>query len=308
MGYDMNLPSTSVLSHSRAFHLNPNFTLLGGVDSDQSKRGLFSHVYSAPVFSDVKEALSYLTPEVVVVAAPTDEHAKILRDILHLGRPGLVLCEKPLSYSLAEATQMVNDCQKTNTKLFVNYIRRSDSAVLKVKTMLDQEEIKGPFEGVALYSKGIIHNGTHMIDLLTFWFGVPVVEEISHGPARPKPRDGTPDAALRFASGSVRIESAGLESNEFSLILRCANGTLRYRDSGHFVTWSPTSNSEENFQENPAQASDRKLKSSMSVYQLRVAEEIMLAIEGFEPNLCSGEQSLESLKIATEIMEEAWNR
>lgn len=308
MGYDVDLPIDNILSHSRAFDLNPRSTLLGGVDPDKERRDVFSNHYSAPVFPSVKMALRCLKPQIVVIAAPTDKHAEILSEILILSKPSVILCEKPLSYSLALASSMVDACEKSNTRLFVNYMRRADSAVLQIKQMIETGQIQVPFTGSATYSKGIVHNGTHMIDLLSFWFGAPVVEAISIDQTCPKNNDGTPDATLRFASGSIQLKASRGPQDEFSLTLGCSNGVLEYQDFGKSVTWNPMPIPLMSYENNTKSFSDEKIESSMLVYQLKVVNEIVLAIEGTTPNLCSGHQSLESLKIATHIMEELWSQ
>ena len=49
MIYDQHLPADDfVLSHARAFHLHPNFELVGAVDPDSILRDLFSKTYSLP--------------------------------------------------------------------------------------------------------------------------------------------------------------------------------------------------------------------------------------------------------------------
>ena len=39
------------------------------------------------------------------------------------------------------------------------------------KKMFINGEIQGPIKGVAWYSKGIVNNGSHLINLLEYWLG-----------------------------------------------------------------------------------------------------------------------------------------
>lgn len=306
MGYDMQLPAADfVLTHARAFALHPRFNLLGGVDPDSGKRNKFTKAYGVPSFSNLKEALTVLRPEVVVIATPTNQHARTLDDILEFGHPRVILCEKPLSSSFFEATRMVERCQQSKIGLFVNYVRRADSAVLKIREMLTSGKILSPFEGVGTFTLGLIHNGTHLIDLLVFWFGNPSLRPT----VRPRQRAGSagnyPEFDLEFAGGTMTLSEKS-DSDEFSLLVEFANGTLRYEDWGKTVTWG---------QALPAEASttfgkkmDRvqPIETSMGRYQMRVTEEIGFALDGRSSNLCTGEKSLVSLAIASEALGKSW--
>ena len=75
MGYDLGLDiSNYVLSHARGFYLHPNFDLVGGVDSDVRKCNRFKEVYNLPAYSDITEALEALSPNIIVIATPSDSH------------------------------------------------------------------------------------------------------------------------------------------------------------------------------------------------------------------------------------------
>jgi len=279
--------------------------IAGAVDPDPLKRTLFSQTFSAPAFSSVKEALTSVSPKIVVVATPTNEHAKTVKEILSQSRPSIILCEKPLANSLMQAQQIVDACRESGTQLYVNYIRRADSAVLTVKSMLEQKEIQTPFTGVASYGKDIIHNGTHMIDLLAIWFGFPN-PEITRSPAPDsEEHDGVSDVTLQFDSGSLTLMAPGLESDDFVVVLHFANGILRYADSGSSVTWRVAADTK---QEIYSTSGEVKIESSMNYYQLRVSQEINSAIRGLKTNLCSGEEALKSLEVATQIIRKVWKQ
>lgn len=288
MGYDIHLPSeTVVLSHSRAFHLNPDFCLSGAVDKDPAKREAFTQLYSAPAFSNIDEALQSLSPQVVVIATPTAQHEEATRTILLATQPAIILCEKPLANNLIEAQKIVEACRESGTQLYVNYIRRADSAVLTIKRMLETREIRGPFTGAATYGKDIVHNGTHMLDLLAFWFGFPTPDSTKIGA---ESLDGRLDVTVQFECGEVMFKEPGLESDDFAIKLNFTNGVLDYTASGSSVIWT-------------AEGKRRKIMDSMDFYQLRVSEEISSAIKGVKPNLCSGEEAIKSLELARKIIE-----
>ena len=69
----------------------------------------------------------------VIVAVPTDSHLKVIDNILKNLNQKLSYVKKPLSYNSSDAKAIVNLCKKYNVELFVNYIRRSDPSVKKIK-------------------------------------------------------------------------------------------------------------------------------------------------------------------------------
>lgn len=303
MGYDLDLPPDRfVLSHARALSQNPNFHLVGGVDPDESKRTLFSQNYLKPSFSSLSEALREVRPSVIVLSSPTRSHALQVRECLEAD-PKIILCEKPLSYNLIEAKEIVRQAQKANTPLYVNYIRRYDSAVIRVKDFIQADLFETPFLGFGEYGKGLIHNGTHMLDLLGYWFGFdPKVENVGRSPRKPDP-DGCPSAILRYSTGLIHLKSAGEDSESFTLRIEFKNGTLAYKDSGKVVTWTQARGVTGNVLENRGETNLMTLESSMDFYQLKVSEGIYAALKGDKSRLCSGDQALKSLELAVAILE-----
>ena len=148
--YDLHLEEGSfVHTHARAFERHKEFILLGAVDDNLECRDVFTKIYEKPAYIDLFEALQVHKPDLVVIATPTSSHFKILSNILKKSSPRIILCEKPLSNNLIEAQKMVNECDKRDIDLFVNYMRRSDAGVIKVKNLIDSENFKIDLKGVA---------------------------------------------------------------------------------------------------------------------------------------------------------------
>ena len=103
--------------------------------------------------------------DIVSICTPDETHEKILNDIL-IYKPKLVICEKPIGLELKNTKKIINKYKKKNIPLFVNYFRRWDKKILLLKKKIQHAEVIN-----IKYSKGIIHSGTHYIDLLSVWFG-----------------------------------------------------------------------------------------------------------------------------------------
>ena len=118
MGYDLNLDAKKyVYSHASAFDQHEGFNLLGGVDTDSELCKVFEGKYGGKFYSDTIEALRENEPDIVVIATSTELHKQILQDVIEYSQPKVILCEKPLSYSLKEANEMHELCKDNNIKL-----------------------------------------------------------------------------------------------------------------------------------------------------------------------------------------------
>ena len=146
-----------VYTHARAFAKHPAFTLLGGVDACPERRNEFWTHYNQPAFTNVVEGMASCKPDVVVIAVPTDDHALVLQEVLEVGVPQVILCEKPLAYELSVAKEMVERCKRKNCQLFVNYVRRADPAVRQIKLWIEHGQIATPLKGTFWYTKGLFY-------------------------------------------------------------------------------------------------------------------------------------------------------
>jgi len=299
MGYDLDEEVWhSVLTHAKALVLHPEYDLIGAVDSRIQRVSSFEKIFSRPGFSIIENALGDLNPDMVVIATPTNSHAVIMEKVLSLCTPRAILCEKPLAYKVTVANAMVELCSLKGVDLLVNYPRRSDAAVQRVKSLVRDGDNLGAFEGVARYGKGLIHNGTHLLDMLTFWFGSSKVDHVM-----PQKKlltgdiDGDIDFQLQFKSGRIEVESQGLQSDVFNLQIHSQAGILRYEAGGNDVTWQSLLS-----QPTPIMR-DFRMKNSMNRYQYEVYTDLARRLRGQSTLLCSGAESLMSLSKANATLD-----
>ena len=124
-----------------------------------------------PSFNSVKELISKLQPNIISIATPTDSHLSILKEIIEVDSLKSVLMEKPLAKSFIESKEIYDLCKSKNLNLFVNFVRRCDPGINNLKLMIKQGEFKGSFQANVNYSKGLLHNGIHFIDIFMYLFG-----------------------------------------------------------------------------------------------------------------------------------------
>jgi len=303
MGYDKGFRgATHVYTHARAFDLHPGFSLVGAYDPNPRKRAEFHTRYKKPVFSSVDKMFKEVRPEVVVVASPTSEHKKSVATALSEKNVKAILCEKPLAANLEDSIKIVQACKKKRKALHVNYIRRADPGILEVKERIKSRQIKGPFKSVIWYSKGLLHNGSHFVDLMSFWFGP--IHGVSLIAKRKKlwEHKYEPDCRFDFESGSV-VFLAAKEKNfsHYTSEIVAQNGRLRLETDGT-ILWQVA-------EPNPYFSGRRKLNVQPEVirgdtvrYQLNIAEQLYRALVGKENALCSGSEALTSEKWIHKIL------
>lgn len=303
MGYDVNLdPAHHIFSHARALSTHPAFFLAGATDPLPERRKKFEEMYEAPAFDDERSLLNSTNPDVVIIASPTESHGKVLGDVLRLSNPRVILCEKPLSFSLQEAKEMVSGCEERGIRLYVNYPRRSDPGALEISRRIHSGQISLPLKGVAWFSKGIFNNGSHMINLLEMWLGPCVGTR--RFPGVLEARDPEPDGFLQFQKGEIALLSAREKYYSHCAIeLISPSGRMRYERGGEQITWEAA-------EPDPIFASSRRLVNSPEIipngrhtYQRHVAVELACALDGKPASLCTGLQALQTLECIYSMLE-----
>jgi predicted dehydrogenase len=298
LGYDLEAPCDKlILTHARAFAMHPAFQLAGGVDPDEGRRDLFAQHYGITADADIVTALVRIKPDVVVIAAPTQNHGELLRTVLRHSAPRAVLCEKPLSYDLTEARDMVRLCEATGCRLYVNYPRRAAPGEGEVKRRFTAGGIAKPVKGSAWYSKGLLHSGSHFVDLLDMWLG-PICGFTVLDPGRWRTKDDPePDVRIDFASGSITFLAAREE--DFSLYeidLIAPNGRLRYTQGGGKIAWYAAA-PDPLFKDYTVLAeAGENIPSNGHLAQWHVAVRLAALLDGEEADLCSGGEALQSLE------------
>jgi predicted dehydrogenase len=172
-GYDEMQPKDSLpLGHAKAYINHGGFKLTACIEPDATKRIAFQNRWNVPNgfanFQDLKK--QEFNFDVISICSPTSSHANDLQQALSLN-PKLIFCEKPLTSSLHETKRIVSECSNSNILLAVNYSRRWSPQVKQVKSELESGKW-GEIRSIsAVYNKGILNNGSHMLDLLSFLFG-----------------------------------------------------------------------------------------------------------------------------------------
>lgn len=297
MGYDLLLDDQFIFTHAKAISLHKDFNLVAAVDTSSELRKKFTQKYELPAYSSLEEALKNYQVSLVVIATPTKTHGNILNIVLQHSTPELILCEKPLDYSINTAMEMVQKCQEKNIMLFVNYMRRSDIGALSVKQMISDSFIETPLKGFAWYTKGLMNNGSHFLNLLEYWLGpIQGIKNLSKGRLWDQ-TDQEFDFIATFDRGEIIFSACNEKSSTYNSIeLIGPSGRLLYGDGGESIAWHSVC-------PDPILKGHFKLSgipeiisNNMNQYQYNVYQEIANAFNGMNYNLSSAKDALATIK------------
>ena len=304
MGYDLNHPSGDyVLTHARAFQMHPQFELIGGVDFDMERRHLFESNYGCSAYANLNEAIKATNPNVVVVSNPTEEHIDTLFNILNFDSPKVVLCEKPVSFDLKKAKEIISAFKAKKRSLYVNYMRCSDVGVAELYQRIRTGKILGPMKGVVWYTNGLLNNASHYLNLLQYLFGEIKDSTVLSAGRALNEFDVELDFQVSFQQGKFNFFA--LPSEKFShnaLEIIAANGRLRYESGGEHIIWEGI-DSNKMFPERVTLSSNNEyISSDFHRIQWHVADKLSACINGNSEQICSGEDAVKTLEVLTNLI------
>lgn len=295
-------PAGDPLSHSEAFAREPDVVLAVGVDPHEGARAAFlARFPDARCFPAPAAAPPDMSLDVVVVASPTTGHAADIGAALRW-RPRVILAEKPLAPSAASAEQVARRCAEARCLLLVNYTRRFTPMLATLRRVVAADGPVGRPRGACLrYSGGLVHNGTHWIDLLSALCGPPAGAAAARGlEAEPDGESaGPPTIVLRWPDGlrASLVPARGASWSVGEGELWSESGLVRFSDGGRRVTLQrPRAADWPGFR---ALGPEEPLCGDGLAGHVAGAarEAIRLATSGGEP-LCTAEDAIRALRIA----------
>jgi predicted dehydrogenase len=223
------------LTHAGAFSRHAGFALAACVEPDAQRRQAFMSRWQVPLGFESLAQAQGAGPhfDVVSVCSPTPAHAADLESALGL-RPRAVFCEKPVTPSVAETERLVRECDQAGVLLAVNHTRRWAPDVVRLQQQLQAGDW-GELRSInAVYNKGLLNNGGHLIDLV--WFLAGPVSVVAAGQAVHDfwPDDPTVSALLRTESG-VPVAIGTADARDYSLFelqLVTSRGTVVMENGG----------------------------------------------------------------------------
>jgi predicted dehydrogenase len=174
LGFDLTGPRDQILTHTKAYLMNKNFNLIGGIDIDARARRDFTSFCRRRSYASVKEFRRLNDSKIDVVSLCTPSHIRLTEFSKAISlKPRLVMIEKPIAMTLKEARAIKRIARDRQIKVYVNYMRRVDPFFSRLKAMLDNKRFGEPVFISITYTGGLYKNASHFIDLMLGYFGPP---------------------------------------------------------------------------------------------------------------------------------------
>jgi len=163
------------LTHFRALKNSDKFEFISVAEKNQETLDLISSHSNISCYENYINMLSEQMPDIISIVTNDESHYKILNDILYIKdyKPKFVFCEKPLALNLDEIESICEKYSEAGIPLQVNYTRRFLNEFIEINKDIDKQNT-GRIESVTFYySRGLVHNASHYIDLALWYFGIP---------------------------------------------------------------------------------------------------------------------------------------
>lgn len=214
--YDMSTDKNRALSHIKALYLHDKFELKYIVDKDTTYKEELLKMFPSVKFFKSWTDIVNKNIDVLVIALPTELHYKCLDDF-KTKDINFFIIEKPLFH----ISDKVNISFSVKNKIIVNYMRRFEPSFIKVKENISNYDYGKPLKVINKYAKGLIHNGSHNIDLMNYFFENLAIEKVSILDSKVdyKQEDQTYDLFLKVINGrdNFNIFFIGMDETKYSI-------------------------------------------------------------------------------------------
>ena len=215
--------------------------VVGACNRGEEKRKLAEERYGLKAFKDPAELVA-MGLDFALVTSTTFAHLEHGRLCAEAGVP--MLMEKPIALTYAEGKKLCAVMKKNNVETVVNFGRRFDPTMRKIKSILDEGSLGrlmsfegSVYRGVGTYESGyrhravvepeesggwIVHHACHMVDVACWFCGeVDEVSVLTRSTVPGKFSEEISMARLTFkngAIGSVIDTVAGVKGERLSIV------------------------------------------------------------------------------------------
>jgi len=166
-------------THTGAIMANPSCRLIAGADIDPEARKLFKDDWARrsdfQLFEKAEDLLAAGTPDILVIATPPDSHRTIAEQAAAAGVP-VIICEKPIAPNLKDARAIARLHRSGKTRILVNHERRYSADYQQVREDIHEERYGRLLSvyGILYFGRTgkhrdvLLHDGTHLVDIINF--------------------------------------------------------------------------------------------------------------------------------------------
>jgi len=159
--------SPHILTHAHGYKACEGFAIAGFVDRDLARAKAASIRWGGRAFDSMERLFATQAIEGVSICLPDELHYETLLALAE--RPiKFVFLEKPAVRTTEEADVVRNIYDKLPVRVSVNYTRRFVPEIRRIRETIRNGDYGIFLTGTGYYGKGLLHNGSHVVDLLQF--------------------------------------------------------------------------------------------------------------------------------------------
>ena len=225
------------LTHAGAYTRHGRFRLQACVEPDAPRRAAFAQRWGVAEGFDHLQGLAAVHGpgafDVISLCSPTAAHAEQIGAALAL-KPRLIFCEKPVTPTLPQTAELVARCADAGVPLAVNHSRRWAPDVQRLAAELHAGHWGQVRSAVGTYNKGVLNNGSHLVDLLHLLLGPMSLLRAGVAVHDHWPDDPTVPALLQTAEGvPVHLATAhAADCSIFEVQITTASAVITMEDGG----------------------------------------------------------------------------
>jgi predicted dehydrogenase len=306
--FDQGRPKSDFpYTHAGACTYDQRFNLVACVEPDEDHRNEFMNSWGVPTGFRVSDEIleSGIRFDVISICSPTKCHEHDLEIAWSLG-PKVIFCEKPVTTTLAATERLVEECRKKNIFLAVNYSRRFDPYISSLRVDMEAGRWGQLRTVVGYYNKGILNNGSHMVDLLHMVVGPMEIVKVGKPIEYFLPNDPTVPVWLEGPKGVPVHLACGYATDYsiFELQFVFSQGVLIMEDGGLFWRERRIIDSEI-FRGYRVLNEGVRRSGEYPRAMLQAYDNIYRTIARDEPLASTGESALAAQRLCEQVMREA---
>jgi predicted dehydrogenase len=293
-----------VLTHAKAYVGNQETQLVACADADARRAGEFAERWGIPKnYGDYREMLKNEEAGLISVCTPAGTHYQVVKDIAaHSRSVKAILLEKPMAETAEQAREMIRLCRQKGILINIDYPRRFDRNHQLIRKMIEEGELGGIQAVVAHYTKGIRNNGSHLVNLLRFFFG-DISGACVLGSLSEVPDDPTPTLSLK--AGKAPCYVVGLREGcytVFEMEIFGEKKRVSMMDCGDAIFVDRIIDDPRYPGYRIPDIRTKPLKSTLGSAMANYLANTINAVKGTEKPLCDGEAGLKDVEAIEGIL------
>lgn len=310
--YDDDPKRKIVSSHAGAYSRLSRTELIAVADLDKEKLAKCANKWKVPSsYLDWRKMLSTEQIDILSVCTQSSSHFEIIKEAVAHDIKA-IFCEKPVADSLEHASQIVAACKAKNIPLIIDHQRRFDPLYGRIKKFIDKGGLGEPQQAVFYYTAGISNSGSHLADILRFFFGEAAwVWGVFSKNSSPDPNDPNIDGMIEFKNGT-RTTIHALDVKDYTIFetdIFGPKGRINITHAGFdadFLAVKPSKNFSGFFELYPAKFPLNKKVPHQ--FMINGVKHIVDCLDGkAKPDISTGEDGAAALEVVTALYLSAKN-